>query len=313
MAVVQLIWNHIVDILGTLAVAAFLAFCVFAIIERIRLRNASAKKREKTTARPAAAVRRIAVITGASSGLGKRYAAAVSKNADALDVNEIWLIARRKERLEETADMLHLPVRTFSLDLTRKSSLAVLEKALADEAEKKPDFSVSLLINCAGFGKFGKSAKIGRAEECRMIRLNDNAAISVTDICQPYMKEGARIAEVCSVAGFQPIPGLNAYAASKALIYSYSRALRIEMLPRKISVTAVCPYWVTDTEFIRKASGRKRKFFLASRSENVVKRSLSSIRKRHAVSTPGIICTLDRIFAGIIPDGVMAYIMKLFI
>ena len=80
-----------------------------------------------------------------------------------------------------------------------------------------------------------------------------------------------------------------------------------------ISVTAVCPYWIKDTEFIAKAAGRQKKLFLTSNASRVVRISLFDAQHRHALSTPGILCTLDRIFAGWIPDEVLAYIMTFFL
>ncbi|MCI5595512.1 MAG: SDR family NAD(P)-dependent oxidoreductase [Lachnospiraceae bacterium] len=81
----------------------------------------------------------------------------------------------------------------------------------------------------------------------KMPKLDEIWAIA---ICLPYMKAKSRILEICSTAAFQPFQYLNVYAASKAFLYRYSRALAVELRSRKITVTAVCPYWIKDTEFI---------------------------------------------------------------
>ena len=109
-----------------------------------------------------------------------------------------------------------------------------------------------------------------------MIDLNCRAAVDVTLLALPYMNKGDRILEICSTAAFQPFPYLNVYAATKSFLYRYSRALRVELMDRRIKVTAVCPYWVKNTEFIPKAretegSRAIRHFPLASRKETVVR------------------------------------------
>ena len=82
--------------------------------------------------------------------------------------------------------------------------------------------------------------------------------------------------QICSTAAFQPFQYLSIYAASKSFLYRYSRALRVELLSRRISVTAVCPYWIRDTEFIGTAQKTRnstyvRRFPLASRQRNVAR------------------------------------------
>lgn len=116
--------------------------------------------------------------------------------------------------------------------------------------------------------------------------------------------------EICSTAAFQPFPYLNLYAASKAFLYRYSRGLRREIFGRGILVTAVCPYWIKDTEFITNAKqspGKHaiRHFPLASRSNQVAKWALLDSRLGLSVSTPGPICMIHRIAAKFLPSWVM--------
>ena len=320
---IQKIWHIIAGISGNVVTSTLLISLVLFFIEKYRYYN-KRKKPAREAISPHSydgkatvpTSRKIAIITGASSGLGRKYAMAIDKNPAKYDVTEFWLIARRRERLEALAENLHLPVKILCLDLTESENLDSFEELLKLEASSSPEpssFSVTMLLNCAGYGKYGSSSEIGRKEECRMIDTNDKAAISVTASVSPYMRAGSRILEICSVAGFQPIPFFNCYAASKSLLYSYSRGLRIELLKTGISVTAVCPYWIKDTEFIAKAAGRQKKLFLTSNASRVVRISLFDAQHRHALSTPGILCTLDRIFAGWIPDEVLAYIMTFFL
>lgn len=322
-------YSHATGIFGTVVVIAALTSFGVSVYEKAAGKKAVKKEKTKKG-------RQVAVITGASSGLGRMYAKLVDKRAKAYGVNEIILIARREDRLRKLASELTTPVRVFPMDLTNEEELKEFQKSLEKEKAEVQNLSVALLINCAGFGKSGTSERLGYQTENEMIKLNDEAAIALTGILIPYMQAGSRIAEVCSVAAFQPIPTFNAYAASKALLYSYSRALRVELIKKGISVTAVCPYWIKDTEFIPIASDKndektsatdtvnrtatsgkekkqkKNSLFMASKASSVARISLYDIRHRHALSTPGILTTLDRIFAGLIPDGLLAYIMKLF-
>lgn len=131
------------------------------------------------------------------------------------------------------------------LDLLEKESFDTLEKEL-----KYAHARISILIVNAGFGKIGSYAEICREDVDNMIDLNCRAAVDTTVTCLPFMKAGDRIIEVCSTAAFSPLHEINVYASTKTFLYNYSRALRMELLPRKISVTALCPYWMKDTEFL---------------------------------------------------------------
>lgn len=309
--VLPLLYHKAVSFVGTVFVCAGLISLIVLLIERIHYHRAAVKFRAEHT-RETDIPRRVGVITGASSGLGRRFAQKIDKKREKFQVDELWLIARRRDRLEETAASLAIPTRIIPMDVTNPDDIEAYSQLLR-QAHAGGRFSVSFLANCAGAGKYGSSSEIGHEQECRMIELNDNAAITMTDITVQYMHAGARIVQICSVAGFQPIPFFNAYAASKALLYSYSRALRIELMKSGISVTAVCPYWIHDTEFIPNASGEARKPILSTRSGSVAAISLHDTLHRHALSTPGIICTLERLFAGILPDELLAYLMPRFL
>lgn len=251
---------------------------------------------------------RIAFITGASSGLGKEFALQIDKTEDFID--EIWLLARRRPQLEELADRLEHRARVFALDLLDKSTCDHLGSIFRSE-----NVRIGILAVCAGFGKVGSYEVVNREQSGRMIDLNCRAAVDITLTSLPFMQAGDRIIEICSTSAFQPFPYLNVYAASKAFLYSYTRALRNELLPRKIKVTAVCPYWVKDTEFIPNADSSQgtngiKGFPLADSSVPVVKRALRASRAGLPVSTPGLVCTLHRIFAKVIPRNVLMLIWE---
>lgn len=245
---------------------------------------------------------KIAIITGASSGLGGQYAALADREGG---YGEIWLIARRKERLEALAGTLETRCRILAYDLTQQSSFDGLSELLESE---KPE--VRLLVNAAGFGKIGEWDEIERSDCDAMIELNCRAAVDLTQLVLPHMTRGARIMEICSTAAFQPFQYLGVYAASKAFLFSYSRSLRVELFSRGIKVTSVCPYWIKDTEFIRNAkrtggAGRIRHFPLASAEKTVAAVSYNDSRLGFAVSTPGIICTAHRLVCKVVPHELM--------
>ena len=137
----------------------------------------------------------------------------------------------------------------------------------------------------------------------------------MTNLCLPYLAKGSRILEICSTASFQPLPGLGVYAATKAFLYSYTKALHHELLFRGVHVTAVCPYWVKDTEFIPVARAGKTKqyrhFPLASRSPSVVRLSLAASAANLWVVTPGLVCSVHRIAAKCIPHALMVPLLGL--
>jgi short-subunit dehydrogenase len=255
---------------------------------------------------------RIAIVTGASSGLGSEFVKQISERyednaeAEGLGLDEIWVIARRAERLEKLKESVGTPVRAIAADLTRQEDIARIAGLL--ELEKP---RVHILVNSAGMGYFGTYETVGVKEANNMIDLNCRAAVDMTQICLPYMKKGDRIIEICSTAAFQPFQGLNVYAASKSFLYRYSRALRVELLPRGIKVTAVCPYWIKDTEFISvgRTTDKNKKaihgFPFATNKRFVVLSALNASAVGAAVCTPGIVSTLHRVVTKVVPNEIM--------
>ncbi len=252
---------------------------------------------------------KIALVTGASSGLGREFARQLDRESG-LELDELWVIARRENRLAELKLCCAHPVRPLPMDLTRRESIEELKALLERE---RPEISV--LVCAAGLGKIGRTWEISDRDNEAMIELNCKAAVDVTCACLPYLYRGSRVLELCSTAGFQPMPELNVYAATKAFLQSFTKTLHYELRGRGIHVTAVCPYWVKDTEFIPKAKehepGGFRHFPLASRARNVVRWALVDSRLNLWVSTPGPVCMLHRLTAKFIPHFIMVPLMDL--
>jgi len=183
---------------------------------------------------------KIAVITGASSGMGKEFVRQFEKY---LTVDEVWVIARREGALAELQECVKCRVRPVSLDLTEEESFEKYSHMLEIE---KPD--VRLLVNCAGFGKFGKNENIPIEDNMKMIDLNCKALVRMTELTLPYMSKGSGVIQLDSLSAFQPVPYMVVYGATKAFVLSYSRALNQELKPKGIRMMSVNPGWV-KTEF----------------------------------------------------------------
>lgn len=188
---------------------------------------------------------KIAIITGASSGMGRELALQISTKEQ---FDEIWVIARRKEALESLQTEIPCKVRPIPLDLTKQESYQEYHELLQ---QTKPN--VALLANCAGFGKFGRYDQIPLEACLGMIDLNCKALVAFTQLTLPYMQRGARILQLDSLSAFQPVPYLNVYGASKAFVLSYSRALNRELKTAGIRVMSVNPGWV-KTDFFDRAT-----------------------------------------------------------
>lgn len=240
---------------------------------------------------------KIAIVTGASSGLGREFV----RHLDTAGLDEIWVNARRQDRLLSLQEEIRTKIRVIAGDISDDQTIGRIQELLETERPV-----VQFLFNNAGFGKMGGPSDLRLPDLQAMIRVNDLAAVTLTMACLPHMKRGSRIAQICSVAAFMPIPYLNVYAASKAFLYHYSRALAVELAPRGIAVTAVCPYWVKDTEFInvakRNGNGAYFPHFLfGSQEKNVAASAWRAVCNGDAVATPGWVATLLHWTSHILP------------
>ncbi len=186
----------------------------------------------------------VAIITGASSGIGSEFARQLSRRPD---VTEFWFIARRAARMEALAAELGVSARIISADLSTSEGIESVRSALA---EARPE--VGYLINAAGFGTFGTYSELDDGEAERMIDLNVKALVLITNAVIPYMKRGGRIIELGSGSCFTPLPAFNVYAASKSFVLHYTKALNYELRERGLRACCFCPGWV-GTDFIDKA------------------------------------------------------------
>ncbi len=249
---------------------------------------------------------KIAIVTGASSGMGREF---IMQIADRFSgIGEIWAIARREERLEELSPLVPVKVRSFAIDLTDDSKLMSLQDILAKE---KPE--VKWLINSAGYGKIGDVGTINIGDEMGMVELNCKALCAVTHMVLPYMSENSRIIQFSSAASFLPQPGFAIYAATKSFVLSYSRALNEELKKRGIYVTAVCPGPV-KTEFfdIAETTGKipLYKRVVMADPKKVVRLALRDSMMGRPVSVYGITMKFFRLLCKTVPHTAIFRFMK---
>jgi len=179
---------------------------------------------------------RVTLITGASAGIGTELARVFASKG-----HRLALVARRADRLSALADEIAAaggaaPI-VIACDLEQPDASDMIAAALAAE-----EVEVEYVINNAGFGLFGHAIELDRAEQLSMIAVNIRA---MTDLSLRFSEHLIRhrggILNVSSIAGFLPGPGMAVYYASKAYVLSFSEAMRRELAPHGVRVTALCP------------------------------------------------------------------------
>ena len=245
---------------------------------------------------------KIAVITGASSGLGREYAMAVANSRKEID--EIWLIARRENKLRETSESISTKTRLLPLDITDSGCIDTYSALLS---ELKP--TVALLINNAGFGRLGNFDTVSSKDNGGMVRLNCESLTVMTSVTLPFMEKGAEIINTCSIAAFAPNTGMAVYSSTKAYVMSLSKALRSELKSRGINVLAVCP-GPMDTEFLPVAgiapgSSRTSDTLPRVNPSVMARKSLAASAKKRGVYTNRLFFKFYRVIAKILPHSIV--------
>ena len=221
----------------------------------------------------------IAIITGASSGIGREFVRQMDTHPAFARIDQFWILARSTDKLTELAKTTQHECRVFMMDITNVMQLERLENAVKREKAR-----VRMLINCAGYGIMGPFAEQDRKEETGMIRLNCEALTGITHRMIPYMRKGSRIIQMASCAAFLPQKNFAVYAASKAYVLHFSEALNAELKDKGIYVTSVCPGPV-DTPFfdVAEKTGSTlavKKMVMVSADKVVAKALKDSLNKR---------------------------------
>jgi short-subunit dehydrogenase len=242
-------------------------------------------------------MKNIIVVTGASSGMGKDFVKQIEQKEK---VDEIWVLARREDRLIELQTEVQTKIVPIGIDLSDMEQIKVYKQKLEEECP-----NVVLLANCSGFGKFDHFENIPLETELNMIDLNVKAVVAMTNYTIPYMSKGGRIINIASCSAFQPIPYINIYASTKAFLLHFSRALNVELKYKGISVTAVCPFW-TKTEFFDRAVNKDKKdvvikYSVIYDSQKVVEKAIKDAYKGKDVSVYGGKNNLQRLLVKSLP------------
>src|SRR5437588_5615632 len=253
-----------------------------------------------------------ALITGASAGIGREFARQLANRA-----RSIVLVARRSERLSDLRDELlnrnpNLNVHVRVVDLADKAQIELLIDSLA-----RDKIDVDLLINNAGLGDSGPFATSDPMRNEQMALVNVVALTSLTRHLLPQMvaKRRGGILNVSSSAGFLPIPGDAAYAATKAYVTSFSEALRAELRGTGVSVCAVCPGPVrTEFQEVAKRPGGQPEmgskiFFVSVRQ--VARAGLAALEADRPVVIPGFAMSCAMFLSRLIPMPVVRLALRL--
>lgn len=249
----------------------------------------------------------VIIITGASSGIGREFALQI--DAGFTNIEEIWLIARRKEVLESLAKEMSHKVRILPMDITDEYAMDDFEQLLYDTG-----VNVRMLVNCAGYGLIGKFEDLDLDGQLGMLTTNCEALTKLTYLCLPYMPPKSRIINVASSAAFMPQSGFAVYAATKAYVMSLSRALHHELHKRRIYVTAVCPGPV-DTAFfdVAEKGGDMLaiKKYVMAKPDVVVDKALRDSYFRKEVSVYGFAMNLFWIWSKLVPHKAILLLLRL--
>ncbi|MDE7274343.1 MAG: SDR family NAD(P)-dependent oxidoreductase [Lachnospiraceae bacterium] len=248
----------------------------------------------------------IIIITGASSGLGVEFALQLDNVFHNID--EIWLIARRKKEMLEVAQYLEHTTRVLDMDVTEMAQMERFKELLAD---KKP--VIRMLVNCAGYGIMGEFSASNIGEELGMIDVNCRALTHMTYLCIPYMQKNSRIIQLASSAAFLPQPNFAVYAATKSYVYSFSRALNEELRSKEIYVTAVCPGPV-DTPFFdiaeKTGSTLAVKKLTLVRADQVVERAIADSYHRRERSVYSAWIKSFDVVSKVVPHKALLELMR---
>lgn len=244
--------------------------------------------------------KKIAIITGASSGIGKEFLKLLLKEEG---LEELWAIGRDELRLKEVKEEDKARIRIFSMDLSHKKNFDILEALIESE-----DVDVRWLINCAGYAKFCDWSGIDRYTSVNMIDVNISALVSMCLISLPHMKRGGKIINMASQAAFQPLPYQNIYSSTKAFVRNYTRALNAELKSKGISATAVCPGWM-QTRLIERAivegENGTRVFPHIVYPDVVAKKALKDAKKSKDISIYSSYVKFSNLLAKLLPQKCM--------
>lgn len=239
----------------------------------------------------------IALVTGAAGGFGRELVKLLLQEPG---LDEIWCVARSKDKLDALRGELGEKIVPIPLDLTQRDSLTALQARLEGE---RPD--LRFLVNNAGFDKFGPYDAVDVDTSLNMIDLNVSAVVALGLTAIPYMGRGSHILNVASQAAFFPLPYMDLYAATKVFVRHYTRALHVELKDKGISATAVCPGWMKTGLFDRAQTGADktvRSFAGLTTPDKVAAKALRDAKRGKDMSTCGLFVKATHVASKLVPQ-----------
>ena len=245
----------------------------------------------------------VAIITGASGGIGSEFARQLNKLGL---VDEFWFVARSENKMQALAEELGVNAKIIGADLTTDEGVNKVREALENE---KPE--VRFLINASGFGNFGAFDELSETEIVKMIDLNVKALVLLTHMTVPYMEIGGRIIQLGSGSCFTPLPYFNIYSSSKVFVLHYTKSLNYELKKYGVRATCFCPGWV-GTDFLDKsvANGNThpKKIKPVLNCEKVVKGCIKASVKGRAMYVTGKYTKFQHVLFKLVPDSILSKI-----
>ncbi len=243
----------------------------------------------------------VALVTGASAGIGRAFAVALAARG-----HDLVLVARDGARLEELGAELTaangVAVDVLAADLLTDDGVTAVSARLADV-----DHPVDLLVNNAGFGTYGRFAELDVSREVEEVELNVVALLRLTHAALGAMerRRAGAILNVASLAAYQPNPISATYGATKAFVHSFTHAVREEARGTGVTVMLVCPGY-THTEFHDRAGLGKSEMpeFVWQSPDVVATAALRDLDRGRSVSIPGVLNQTAAAFSSVSPAGI---------
>lgn len=244
------------------------------------------------------AKKKIAIVTGASRGLGLEFVKLLLKE----DLEEIWMIARSAVKMKKIKEKLGKKIVVCPMDLSRREQIKQLGERLAKE-----NVRIMYLINNAGMAKFCSYGDLSVEESLHMVDLNISGVVAMGLVCLPFMGKGSHVVNIASQAAFQPLPYQNIYSSTKAFVRNYTRALNVELKGTGIQATAVCPGWM-NTELIERGKTEAKKathrFLHMVTPQVVAKKAMKDVKKGKDISVYSLYVKMCHLTVKILPQRV---------
>lgn len=246
------------------------------------------------------AMTKIAIITGASSGLGREFVKILKSRHE---IDEIWAIARHEDKLNKLKKQMGTKIRTIPMDVSDLNRIEELGRMLAEH-----NVEIRYLINNAGYAKFCSYDDLNVAQSIDMINVNISGVVAMGLICIPYMPRGSHLINIASQAAFQPLPYQNLYSSTKAFVRNYTRALNVELRDCGISATAVCPGWLRTNLYARANIGAQkatRRFCGMQTPDRVARKAIADADHGRDISIYSFYVNFCHIGAKLLPQRLM--------